>query len=232
MLRALIVDDERGPRESLRLMLTQFCEGVDVIAAVADVQSAITAIAAQRPHVMFLDIEMPQYGGFTLAEKPEFGDIATVFVTAHAEHALRAFRAEAYDYLLKPVSVDQLRESLTRVRQRVGPLPTAPVPRLSVFAGGRTLVYPLADVVYLEADGSYTHVVTTDDRQLVSRRLGELSEGLEASGFYRSHRSYLVNLRHVREVHPFAELSCAVSTGETIPLSRSRRAGMMEALGA
>ena len=231
-MKALIVDDELRARRSLTNLLEGYCTDVEVVAAVGSVGVALETLREQRVDVVFLDIHMPERSGFALAELPELRGLHVVFVTAHAEHALRAFRVDAVDYLLKPVSVDQLRLTVERIRSRLSPQTHQAQGQFVFYANGSQQVVPLADLLYLEADGSYTRVVAVGASYLIAKPIGALSESLEAAKFCRSHRSYVVNLRHVVEIGPSSSPTLTLSSQEILPLSRSRRASVLAMMKA
>ena len=230
-MTALLVDDEARARRTLAALLEEFCEDVEVCAMAGSVSSALEAIAKQRPDVVFLDIHMPGQSGFALAEAPELADLPIVFTTAHADHAVRAFRVRAVDYLLKPIDVQQLRQALTRVRELIGDgVESAARRQLIFYAGGQQQIVALDDVDYLMADGSYTYVVTGERKHLVARPLGDFTPNLEAAGFFRVHRSYLVNIAKVTSVGPSTAPNCTLRGERTVPVSRYRRNELLEAL--
>ena len=231
MLRCLVVDDEARARRTLTGLIDEFCPGAEVVGAAASVDEALAAIAELHPELVFLDVSMPGRNGFAVAERPELADVAFVFVTAHADYAVQAFRVEAVDYLLKPVDVELLRGAIDRAADRVGQRQPVSRASLIVYANNQRTVVPLREIEYLEAEGSYTYVVTADQRLLVSRRLGDVGEGLEAQGFFRAHRSFLVNLACVKAVGPASKPCIVTQSGAEVALSRYRRGALMEVLG-
>ena len=230
MLKCLVVDDERRARRTLTGLIDEFCPGAEVVGAAASVEQALAAIAELRPEVVFLDVSMPGRSGFAVAERPELADLAFVFVTAHADYAVEAFRVDAVDYLLKPVDVGLLRGALDRAAERVGQRRPESRASLIVYANNQRLVVPLREIEYLEAEGSYTYVVTAAERLLVSRRLGDVGEGLEAQGFFRAHRSFLINVANVKAVGPASKPCIVMQSGAEVALSRYRRGALMDLL--
>ena len=231
MLKCLVVDDEARARRTLTGLIDEFCPGAEVVGAAASVDKALVAIGELSPDVVFLDVSMPGRSGFAVAERPELADLAFVFVTAHADYAVQAFRVDAVDYLLKPVDVELLRRALERAAERVGQRQPASRASLVVYANSQRLVVPLAEIEYLQAEGSYTYVVTAGERHLVSRRIGDVGDGLERRGFFRAHRSYLVNLANVKAVGPASKPCIVMQSGAEVGLSRYRRGELMALLG-
>jgi DNA-binding LytR/AlgR family response regulator len=232
-IKALIVDDEAPARSELRYLLEQ-AGGAEVVGEAGSANEARQLIAAIEYDVVFLDIEMPGLSGLDLAAALAAAERSpsVVFVTAYSEHALKAFEVAATDYLVKPVSVDRLRQALARVAagrgearsalaaEEVGvPADTAPasggevpaapaeaggprIERIPVEKSGRTLLIPAEEILYIEAQDDYSRVHTAHGRYLSALSLTVLEERLEPLGFFRVHRSYLVSLARVREVLP------------------------------
>jgi two-component system, LytTR family, response regulator AlgR len=214
-MKVLIVDDEALARLRLRsLLVTQRGLTSEVIIdAVHDAGNAHEAWALLREEpidVLLLDIRMPGPDGLRLAARLKQlpHPPAVVFVTAHAEHALKAFELEAVDYLTKPVRRERLQAALQRVQQRISasrpapPAPPAPVqaPALVITDRGRTLRMPLAEVLYCKADQKYVTLRTAEHNYLLDESLSDLEQRLAALGgsFIRVHRNALVSRQCIR----------------------------------
>jgi two-component system response regulator AlgR len=206
-LRLLLVDDESLARLRLRALLQDFAEPAHEIVGEAGDGTAALALLRERPcDVLLLDIGLPGLDGLQLAAAlralPDAPSV--VFVTAHAEHALRAFELDAVDYLTKPVSRDRLRSALQRVAQRRR-IPDAPLAAaegsgarvLVVHDRGRVLRLPLADVLYLKAELKYVTLRTTMHSYVLDDALTDLEQRL-GDGFLRVHRNALVARSAVR----------------------------------
>ena len=200
-LKVLIVDDERLARVKLRGMLEAY-EGLEVVGEADGVVEAARQTVACRPDVIFLDVQMPRGSGFDLLQQLE-NPPAIVFVTAHDEHAVRAFEVNAVDYLLKPVQSDRLRRAIERL---IDPSPPAPAPlikldeddHLFVQEADRMHHFEVRSIVFIRATGSQSEVHLEGGRSiLVSRTLAHWEERLPSRRFARVHRSTLVNLLHV-----------------------------------
>ena len=229
-LSVLIVDDEAPARRITAKLLTRYCDDVATVATAADIPGAVEALRVHRPDLVLLDIELRGATGFQLVEHIDASATQIVFVTAYTDYAVDAFRVQATDYLVKPLEIEQLRETMARVRQRRD--------RSRGLPDGRKLLLPGAEgrrmlthdeIVYLEADGSYTAIVCAGESILVVRKLGQLEDDLASEGFFRCHRSYVINLRHVRRLRPG---SVVMSTGAEVPVSRARRTEINEVLRA
>ena len=237
-LRALIVDDEPPARAELRYQLERL-RGVEVVGEAQTGGEALKLLGALAYDVVFLDIEMPGLDGVALAERIAAGDYGSplvVFVTAHDQHALRAFDVEAVDYILKPLDPRRLAATVDRLRLRrqgaadVGRAaePLADPPRfLAGRDGERAFPVPLNEISYLTAQGDAVHLVTTEGRQLDLRdaTLTGMERLLPADRFFRCHRGYLVQVHEVAEIVPFFNgtyLLRMKGNRDEVPVSRSR----------
>ena len=237
-LRALIVDDEPPARAELRYQLER-AGGVEVIGEAQSAREALALLQALPYDVVFLDIQMPSLDGVQLAERlrtGEYGRPSVVFVTAHDQHALRAFDVQALDYLLKPVDPRRLLatiERLRRLHQREAQAPggTAQADRPPRFLAGHEgeSAFPVAlgEISYLAAQGDAVHLVTTEGRQLQLRgsTLTEMEGLLPPDRFFRCHRGYLVQVHEVAEILPFFNGTYILrmkGSRDEVPVSRSR----------
>jgi two-component system LytT family response regulator len=252
-LRAIVVDDELLAREGLSGDLERL--GLRVVASCGDGYTARAQIAALRPDMLFLDIEMPEVDGFAMLEGLEPEDVppAIVFVTAYDQHALRAFEARALDYLLKPIVPARLLDAVRRGTQRVeesralrdASLPpqsgdtttAAPVEyltRLIVRDREQAIVLPVTELEWIEAETYYVRLHATGARpRLLRERMSVLEARLDPRHFFRTHRSAIVRLDLVRAIKTISryEHSVVLATGAQVPLSRDRRARLEALLG-
>lgn len=215
-LIAVIIEDEVRNAEALRNLLTEFCENVQVLAIAGDVAKGYKAIQEHNPDVVFLDIELPGASGFSLFDyfdgRPPF---SVVFTTAYNEYAIKAFECSAMDYLTKPVDIKRLRSALQKVRERKSLLDAASSPQLqsaiSNYSEGRIRKIALStfdgmifrdidEIVRCEGDNNYTTFFFTDKTKLViSKTLKDYETLLGDSGFFRPHKSHLVNLNKIKK---------------------------------
>ena len=247
--RALIVDDEPPARQTLRLLLARHAD-FSLVAECSHAEEGVGAIRAQVPDVLFLDVQMPGMDGFDVLRAIDPGVLpALVFVTAYDQYALRAFETHALDYLLKPFSDERFEAVLERVRVRLrersnaslgaklsallaSGRPSAGPGPLIVRDGGKTLVIPCDDIVWIEAEDYYVRVHARTRQTLVRLSLRALAESLDPELFVRVHRSAIVNVTSVREMEPLAsgDQRLVLSDGTELRVSRTYRSALDERL--
>jgi len=232
----LIVDDEPLARDALKTALTQ-CEGIDIIGECHNGFEALKVVGRQKPDLVFLDIQMPKLDGFDVIELLGDNPPFIVFVTAYDEYALRAFEAQALDYLLKPVRQERLQQTLERVfeqmqlrtPQSVNQLirthrnQSSPLARILVRDGLHVYIIPVEDIFYIEAQDDYVNIVTMKKSYLKHERLNRLEEILDSQLFCRIHRSYIVNVDFLNKIEPLTRDSrmAVLKNGVSLPVSRS-----------
>ncbi len=213
--RAIIVDDEPNARMALRGLLEENFSQIELLADCKDVPDAVKTINKLKPDLVFLDIEMPGYSGFELLDFFDEKQInfKIIFVTAYSEHSLRAFETSAVDYILKPVRLEHMERALkklnfdapvneTRQYKILKENFTNQIDKKIVLQTAETIfVVRMDDIIYMQAEGSYTRFYTTSHGVLtITKKLIDF-EYLEKSGpFFRTHRSFIVNLNHIKKV--------------------------------
>ncbi len=249
-VRALIVDDEPLARRGVRVCL-QSAQDVTVLGEFADGPGAIEAITELAPDLVFLDVQMPGLSGFDVLERvPRERWPLVIFLTAYEEYALRAFDAHALDYLLKPIDDDRFAIALNRARQRLderaagavvkrmdallherrlaslSPVPAANyLQRFAVKTGSRTILVPAEEVSFLEAEGDYVCLHAGGRKHLIRAALGDLEQQLDPTKFVRVHRSTIVAVSRVREIHTLSsrDYLLRLTDGAELRMSRNYR---------
>ena len=238
MIRILIVDDEMNSREMLCSMVEKYCSDAEVVGDVEDIDAAEEMINLHSPNLILLDIEMPHGSGFKLLKRFPNPNFEVVFVTGFDQYALKAIKAEALDYLLKPVDIDELEEAVEKVRKRLlekavfqqNKKNEKAVRQISVpTTHGREYV-KIEDIVYFEADGSCTRIQLENRQLYSSKNLGEYEKIVSESAnenkniFYRIHHGYLVNFRFIQRFNR-NENHVELSIEKQLPLAQRRKAG-------
>lgn len=234
-ITAFVADDEPIARAGLRAMLGAF-EWVDVVGEAADGEAAVRGIAALRPELVFLDVQMPGLLGTEVLQRLERRPFV-IFTTAYSEHAVTAFQLGAVDYLLKPFGPRRLADAMERVRSAIGEpvtvdaferlsgaLGAGPISRLFVRVGGALVPLPVDRVSRFEADGDYVVAHAGSPRHLLHLALNRLEERLDPQRFVRVHRAHLVNLDHVKAFRRDARgnMEAEMADGSRVPVSRAR----------
>jgi two-component system LytT family response regulator len=252
MIRTLLVDDEELARSALRRALLASPEfaGFEIVGEAENGVGALEAIEDHRPDRVFLDIEMPGFGGFEVVQQLSRAP-SIVFVTAYDEYAVRAFEANALDYLLKPVQPERLDRTLARIRQRFASQTAersreqdariaeiishrgGPLKRLAARRGKRIVILPLRDVFRIDLEDKLVFACTSKARVLLEQSIGELEILLQPAGFLRIGRGELVNLEMVKELAPYFSGTWRVklANGEERDVSRERAKQLKEAMG-
>lgn len=232
-LRVVIVDDEPLARDAIRVLLKNDRD-VRVVGEASGADAA-ALIARTHPDLMFLDIQMPEVDGFALLDQIGPDTVpAIVFVTAFDRYALRAFEVHALDYLLKPFDDRRFAEALKRAKERArGKLPSGIAELLAertpkrflIPARQKSIVVDADRIDWVEAADYYVSLHEGKQTHLLRQTMDEIEKQLDSRKFFRVHRSAIVNLDRVREVHPLFRGDCALvlADGTQLRLSRSRR---------
>lgn len=247
-MKTVIIDDETPSREALRHYLNKYCPDVEVVGEADSVDAGLREIKSNNPELIFLDIEMPFGNGFDLLEKlPEHHQLEVVFVTAYEQYALRALRLSAAHYLLKPVDIDDLIDAVAKVKSRVGFRAQGEVTktllenlrqrneevpkRLALpLMDGLEIVAP-SEIRYCEAADNFTHFHLVDGRKLlICRKLKYYTELLAPAGFYRIHRSSVVNLGLVKRYHRGKGGAVVLDDGTELPVAAARKQQLLALL--
>jgi len=233
-IRALLVDDEPLARRNVALLLKRDPD-ICVVGECGAGIEAIASIKELKPELLFLDVQMPECGGFDVLEMLG-GEAppAIIFVTAHEEYALRAFDAGALDYLLKPFDDARFARALARAKDKIARhLPSGPPGRLVIKEHDRVLFIDIATIDWVEAADYYAGLHVGNATHMIRRSLSELERDLGGQRFLRVHRSIIVNLDRVRglELQASGEFEVTLTTGVRLPVSRRLRQGLQDRLG-
>ncbi len=251
-IRTLIVDDEKLAIQGLQLRLEPYSD-VEIIGTCVNGREAIRAIKTEKPDLVFLDIQMPGFDGFSVVKGVmEIDPPLFVFVTAYEEHAIRAFEANAVNYLMKPVDEDKLADTLDRVRTRLaekrsaeeaeklkdvlaeiapGAIDNLPSEEESVSRyerminvkdRGQIFRVDVGTIEHIEAAGDYMCIYTGDNSLILRETMKDLERRLDPRVFQRVHRSTIVNLDQVRQVKPHTNGECFLVLGSGAEVKVSR----------
>lgn len=236
MIKAIIVDDEKHAIITLEHLLKKFGD-VEILASVQDSTKAKELILELKPDLLFLDIEMPNLNGFELLAQFDTMDFKVVFTTAYDQYAIKALKINALDYLLKPIDKDELRTALDKYlndqiftsHEQISHLNQFKTNQMSetlALSTSKGLIFiKIKDIMYFEADGSYTHVImSSGDKHLVSKSLTNFEEVLiDNPLFFRSHKSNLVNLNFIKQYIRGEGGELIMANDKSIVLSRNKK---------
>ncbi|MDP1801539.1 MAG: LytTR family DNA-binding domain-containing protein [Bacteroidota bacterium] len=226
---AVIIDDEEDSRSNTRSMLQNYCSEIEVIGEAASGPEGKTKIQELKPHVVFLDINMPGMNGFQMLEGIYNRDFCVVFLTAYSEHGITAVKAGATDYLLKPLMLSELQGAIKKVVQHYESKPVSAAGKtddknivLISHSKGFTLV-DFKDIVWLEASDNYTNLFLNGQKKIVaSKTLKEFEAILPTNDFFRIHRSALINVNFVKEYSNNEGGEVILSDGTHVQVSKAR----------
>jgi len=222
-MKAMIIDDEPPARRELRRLLTGF-PWVEIVGEAGNVDQAAGMVETLSPELLFLDIQMPGGSGFDLLARLE--DVPQViFTTAYDEHAVRAFKVDALDYLLKPIEPARLAEALGRVKSVEAartPKPHAVLEQIFVRDGSRCWFVPLREVRLLTSEGNYIRLSWGKSQPLLGRALAALEQRLDPTRFFRANRRQIINLDFIEtvELGVNGRLHAQLRDGPEVEISR------------
>ena len=243
-ITTLIVDDEQDSRETLRAYIGKYCPQLSILAECANIQEARASILKEKPQLVFLDIEMPHGNAFDLLEQWGEIDFEIIFITAFSQYAVQAFNLSAAHYLLKPVDIEELENAVAIVEKSL-----AQKEKLShanillenmavMHSQNRKLVLPLmegfevvkmAEILYCEAEDNFTCFFFADGRKtLICRNLKFYEKALDSFGFFRVHRSHIINLDYVKRYIKGKGGSIILENGKEIQVSNNRKTELIE----
>lgn len=241
MLRAVIVDDEQNAIKTLEWEIKNHCPGIEVVERWNNPVEALQMIPQLNPDILFLDIDMPRLNGFDLLHKLPATDFDVIFITAYDEYAVKAFRINAVDYLLKPIITSDLVEAIERVKikrsledkttedksQQLEKLRLS-FNKISLSSSeGIEFVFPY-EIIYCKSDGSYTYVMMEKQKNIITKSLREMEEQLLPYDFLRVHKSFLVNLTHINKYIKIDGGYLVMSYGEKVPVSRRKKEELLK----
>jgi two-component system LytT family response regulator len=246
-LNTLIVDDEEFARSSLYFLLQNNCPQIHICGIAKSVAEAKTILKEKQIELIFLDIAMPVENGFSLIPFINSAQTAVIFTTAYNQYAIKAIKANALDYLLKPIDIEELKLAVLRAEEyhlsknknaKVDPLKELAQSLQNNPDNPNKLIVPgnlgyrllnFEDILHIEADSNYSIINLSNGERITSAKtLKEYEEILPESSFFRVHKSNLVNLNYITECHNKNGLSVLMKNGDTIAVSRRRASELMD----
>ena len=246
MIKTIIIEDEQKSRELLFAMIQKNCPDLDVIGMAGDVKEGVELIRSVKPDLVFLDISMPNGSGFDVLEQVPDQNFEVIFATATDQHALKAIKYSACDYLLKPIDADELQSAVLKVQKKKKANPGMEnlqfliehlkrsdenFQKITLPTGNAYEIVNIKDIIRCEADGSYTTFFLADKRKLlISAGLKHYEELLPESDFIRVHHHHLINMNHVLRFLKEDGGYAIMSDGSKIEISRRKKETFMDRL--
>jgi two-component system, LytTR family, response regulator len=239
-MNCVIIDDENHCIKTLSDLIHTYFPEVNILATISDSTKAFDIIRENQPDFIFLDIEMPSLNGFEMLSKFEHLDFDVIFTTAYDSYAIKAIKFSALDYLLKPISKEDLSLAIDKIKTKSSTISKAQVKMASEVnmkllpdtialpsTNGLTFT-SVNDIIYCTADGSYTRIFLADKNEiLLSKTLGEVAYLLNEYSFFRIHHSSLINLKQVKKYTRGEGGEVLMSNGKSLMVARTRKADFL-----
>lgn len=245
-IRSLIVDDEANCRENLKMIIDDYCPELEIVGVADSAAAARKMIGNEAPDLVFLDIKMPNEDGFQFLNSFDERKFSVVFTTAYNEYALQAFKADAVDYIEKPIGLEELKSAVKKVI-RLNPTLSLELSATVENTADKKIAYKDNDkislatrdgftvvkneeIIHLEASDNYTMIYMTDNRKFLScKNIKVYEESLNPGVFYRIHKSHIVNVsNHLKSFSRNDGNMVLLSNGKQVPVARRKLADFME----
>jgi two-component system LytT family response regulator len=245
MFKTVLVEDEKNNLDLLNHFIKKYCKNIDVIASFSTYDQALSVLKAEEPDLVFLDIVLDRDTSFDLLQELGNPDFQIIFTTAYDEYAIRAFKYNTIDYLLKPIIIEELVAAVNKVAEKINENKTLDMGSIKNISQSFNTKHPANfimisgmdridfihpdEVVYLKSTGRYTEFYLKDKKRKItsSKPIGEYENILDQDVFYRIHNSFLINLAQLININKRAGNYCEMSNGDSLPLSRRRYEGLM-----
>jgi two-component system LytT family response regulator len=248
MLNVVIIDDELNAREVIANTLLANCENVNVVGTADNVKNGIRCIKQNKPEIVLLDVQMPDGTGFDLLSQIDEIDFKVIFITAHQEFAMQAFKFSALDYILKPVDTQELVQAIKRagetleqknIAENMKALrnniqnPSKEAKKLILKSSDQIHAINVKDVIRCESDGNYTRFILNDGRKLLATKiLKDFDEMLQPYNFFRVHQSHLINIDYF-ETYKKADGGVVIMADKSeIPLATRKKESFLKLLSS
>lgn len=245
-IRAIIIDDEQHSLQTTELLVRKYCPEAEIIGLAETPEKGIKLIDSLQPNLVFLDIAMPVMNGFEMLQHVTHQDFEIIFTTAYDEYAIKAFKVNAIDYLLKPIDVPELCEAVKKAKKKfeknedhnkieellnVLCKPAFKKEKVALPIDGKIQMVPFASIVYCESESNYTYIYFANNKKaLLSKTLKEIEKLLDHPDFFRVQNSFLVNLNHIKEYVRGEGGELIMSNGDEVRVSRNKKEQLLKLL--
>jgi two-component system LytT family response regulator len=245
-LKAILVDDELNSLQNLQFKIQEYCPSIKVVAQSQNPEEAIGLIHQYKPDVIFLDIEMPRMSGFKMLEQFTEVDFEVIFITAYNHYAINAIRISAFDYLVKPVAIEDLQQtvdrlgnfSLKKTRERANLLknnlanPKSQEDHIAIPTNDGLEFIQIKQIIRIESSSNYSKLILqTGQQMVVTRQLKDFEELLQDYRFYRVHHSHLINLNYIARYIRGDGGQITMRNGDIIDVSRRKKEVFLKLIG-
>ncbi len=245
-IKAVIIDDEQHSLETTDILVRKYCPGVLVMGLADSPEKGITLIDALKPQLVFLDIAMPRMNGFEMLQFVKFKAFDIIFTTAFDDYAIKAFKVNAIDYLLKPIEPEELIKAVDKVKSKLDKdlhlhrideiLQSSGMQgfrknKLALPVEGKIAMLEYGSILYCESDGNYTRIYFSDQKTImISKTLKDIESMLPHPNFLRIHNSFVVNIDHIKEYIRGEGGEVILTNGESLRVSRNKKEELIAAL--
>ena len=228
-MNVVVIDDEVNSLELLNTLLSNYCKNVNKIELAESVDSAIPIIEKVNPDLIFLDIEMPEANGFQLLDRLSGHQFLTCFTTGYEEYAVKAIKYDAFGYLLKPIDLQELKAIVHKASTIINKQQdTDPTLVLSDSSSYHAVKH--SEIIYIQGSGNYTSIQLQNGKTLLSQeKLRYFEDHLTDSGFFRVHRSYIVNISQINSIMESRTGVAIMSNNQEIPIANRRLKEFLQA---
>ena len=246
VLKAILVDDELNSLQNLQFKIHEYCPSIKVVSQSQNPEEAIRLIQQYKPDVVFLDIEMPRMSGFKMLEQIPEIDFEIIFITAYNHYAINAIRISAFDYLVKPVAIEDLQQTVERLgnfavkktRERADILkknlanPKNQEDHIAIPTNDGLEFIQIKQILRIESSSNYSKIILlTGPQMLVTRQLKDFEELLQDYRFYRVHHSHLINLNYISKYVRGDGGQITMRNGDIIDVSRRKKEVFLKLIG-
>ena len=236
--KAYIVDDELNNIELLKHFLKKYCINIDIIGESQTFEQSVSDLNFLQPNILFLDIKLNDKNAFDILDVIDTSEYEIIFITAYEDFALKAFKYNAIDYILKPLSIEDLilavNKAIVRIDERVifeNQMISYSTYKnnkssniLTISSLDKVDIIKKEDIIFCKSDGRYTTFFLNDKTEVMAcKNLGEFEDMLKEDTFFRIHHSYIVNVRYVKKINKKAGYYCEMSNGALLPIAKRRQ---------
>jgi two-component system, LytTR family, response regulator len=234
MIKIGIIDDEIKSILILRKLLIDHCPEIELVLEATGIKEGYAAIREKQPQLIFLDIEMSDGTGFDLLRQFDSPNFYVIFVTAHTDYAIKAFKFSAVDYILKPIDVDDLInavEKATAIIKKGNLGDSREIPFLNIRTKQGSVYIKPETIIRIQAENSYSRIFINDGQNyMLSYNLGSVEDKLDKNMFIRIHKSDIININYLKSFHNTGELFIEMTDGSTVRVSRRSKKLLEERL--